>query len=121
MSIPCGEYRPWPLPGEQGRDRQIVEALATQLMGWRPARATGNWVKDRVDGSVEFAASVNEWNPLTDWQAAGEVLEKMQQQPDFAWARFIKALYDKSGPFLVRRLTPRLIAEAAFEALKERP
>lgn len=135
MSISYGEYATWPLPGKetsvQDRDCQIIETLATKLVGWRVCRAPdphqGCYKPERlifdvpeIGGTARYRGKNRpwdeEWNPLTDWRAAGEVLEKMRLHPK--WNRFADTLLSRIGDGgILESITPRLIAEAVYEAL----
>jgi hypothetical protein len=61
-------------------DSQIVERLATEVMGlrWKPygiVRSIGGWID--VNGT-----DYGYWNPLTDWNNTMEVVEKSHGDPE---------------------------------------
>jgi len=58
------------------------------------------------------------WDPSTDWRAAGELLEAMRRQPLPIYQQFAAYLHRILDGAWVSALTPALIAQAAFEALE---
>lgn len=123
-------------------DREIVETLAREVMGWSPVKSrpqAGVFVDygytTRLVHQRRTGAFVEGWNPLTDWRAAGEVLEALRAPiPDREtawqrWDRFITAVveaiacgvweYNPDAVWdLLKMLSPRLISEAAVGAVR---
>src|SRR4051794_28777196 len=74
-----------PTPSINGMtDQQLIEAVATEVMGWH--RKPWDW---RQDGDTFKWANENDWidasgmwNPLTDWNHTMEVVQRMRDIGD---------------------------------------
>lgn len=61
-------------------DTELTRLAAEKVMGWtvhptlKGRRGLGCW-NNTSDG---HAGCIGEWQPLTDWRAAGEIVEKMR-------------------------------------------
>lgn len=75
--------------------RELDALIAEKVMEWRKGTSPGTdqlWCRFGDDDQIlEIGASEAEWEPSTDWGAAGEVIEK------------VRAIYD--GHFTVMAFT----------------
>lgn len=110
-------------------DREIVEAVATRVMGWTflnndevSARDAGvvrpiyqSWL--RPDKTM---ITLDDWSPLTDHNHAMQVAEKMRErgETDPVFINFVRGLPSEDCVDLMFRLSPRLICLAALAAVK---
>ena len=59
-------------------DEQIVEQLATKMMGWvREAGPDGDWYDDQNFVGSSPPTEYFDWNPLTDYEASRQVRDKL--------------------------------------------
>ena len=70
-------------PTASATDQEIVEALATQVMGWEIDKylfeqTNGNSLWKMKDGHA--IGHEYKWNPLTDWNHTWEIIEAMKQR-----------------------------------------
>lgn len=102
-------------------DRKIIVTLAVKVMGWRvvDSSITALPVFERP-GETWF---IYDWNPFK-WSGAGQVMEAIRAVYGMAlWHNFAdaleRALDSDTARGLIRQLSPRLIAEAAYAAVSE--
>jgi len=61
-------------------DQEIVEALATKVMGWLALETEDGlaWIKE-LSGRLLLMHFADEWSPLTDWNHTMEVVERLTE------------------------------------------
>ena len=76
-------------------DEQIIEALATKVMGWRIEDLKFACSKD---GGGRIFSKTYYWNPLTNWNHWRQVEEKVMEDEQL-WRRFVSSFcYEQAEP-----------------------
>src|SRR4051812_38156047 len=70
-------------------DEQIIRAIAMEVMWWVPEYAFGNG-ESPAHYSKEDRSIVVDWNPLIDWNATMQIVERMQEK---GWAFYLNTCF----------------------------
>jgi hypothetical protein len=118
-------------PTPSATNEQIIERLATEVMGWHKVKARSNGNRDAYVWAThdrdqnehwDFAAEID-WNPLTDWNHWRQVEKRVMEDEDL-WELFcINCCRPKScliGNYMQANLPTRIQALiAALDSLQK--
>jgi len=93
-------------------DPELVEAVATEVMGW----GKGKFMKDGVEQRWSWELG---WNPLTDWNNWREVEEKIQGDEALAKVFYHPKRWGDVFGYIKSDLRTRCIA--ALQAVRPLP
>jgi len=99
-------------------EQQIIETLATQVMGWKIGAFYDDHNRLRHDACFEdghgFVLFLNKWNPLRNIADAWMIVEKFGSMPydDIRRIRFMALM-----PVKIYDITSKSICETAFKAI----
>lgn len=104
----CGDRAPM-------TEQQIIETLATKVMGWKENKLylTGSGWDTWSFPKGGFVLKTN-WNPLKNMSDAWMIVDRFKNEPD----AYIRFTFESHIPPLICAIDPAVICEAAKRTIK---
>ena len=83
------------------KDEDLIEAVATKVMGWTPQQSSDAWEARKrphtwFDSLTMRRTPMYKWNPLTNWNCTMDVVERLRKMEWRFW--FTTFISDVGNP-----------------------